>query len=58
MQDRTCQGSYVRAFASADGSQKWSLGTGGFVEGHPFIGDDGTLYYGSNDGKLYAIEDL
>jgi outer membrane protein assembly factor BamB len=34
---------------------KWSYPTGGEVWSSPAIGADGTVYVGSNDGKLYAI---
>jgi len=38
-----------------DGTQKWSLSTGGSVESSPIIGSDGTIYVGSSDRNLYAI---
>ena len=34
---------------------RWSYTTGGTVRSSPAIGSDGTVYVGSNDGKLYAI---
>jgi len=36
-------------------SIKWSYTTGYRVESSPAIGADGTIYVGSGDGKLYAI---
>ena len=33
----------------------WEFETGGFVESSPAIGSDGTVYVGSYDKKLYAI---
>ena len=46
-------GSSMAAYGQ-DGTQKWAFPTGGFV-GSPAIGADGTLYVGSNDFNLYAI---
>ena len=33
----------------------WEFETGGQVQSSPAIGEDGTIYFGSKDGKLYAI---
>jgi outer membrane protein assembly factor BamB len=38
-----------------DGTKKWSFKTNGYVQSSPAIAMDGTIYVGSNDGKLYAI---
>ena len=38
-----------------DGTQKWAFPTGNAVRSSPAIGADGTLYVGSLDGSLYAI---
>ncbi len=38
-----------------EGSLKWAFETGGGVVSSPAIGSDGTIYLGSNDGNLYAI---
>jgi len=38
-----------------DGTEKWSFKTGNMVDSSPAIGDDGTIYVGSNDNNLYAI---
>jgi len=38
-----------------DGSQKWRFQTGAYVNGSPAIGGDGTVYIGSSDSYLYAI---
>jgi len=38
-----------------DGTVKWSFETGDGVESSPAIGSDGTIYVGSHDSKLYAI---
>jgi outer membrane protein assembly factor BamB len=37
------------------GKLKWKFETGGFVVSSPAIGSDGTIYVGSFDGGLYAI---
>ena len=36
-------------------SLKWIFETGDAIESSPTIDADGTIYIGSNDGKLYAI---
>lgn len=38
------------------GTQRWAFATGGFVDSSPTIGVDGTIYVGSYDGNLYAVE--
>jgi hypothetical protein len=40
---------------AADGDFEWAFPTGGYVNSSPAIGTDGTIYVGSNDHKLYAI---
>lgn len=40
---------------SPDGELVWKLETGDQVDAGPAIGPDGTLYVGSDDGKLYAF---
>ncbi len=35
---------------------KWSRLTGADIEASPVIGPDGTVYIGSHDGKLYALD--
>jgi hypothetical protein len=37
------------------GKQKWAFPTGASVESSPVIGGDGTIYFGSDDGNLYAV---
>ena len=39
----------------ASGHLRWSVSTLGFVISSPALGSDGTLYEGSFDGKLYAV---
>jgi hypothetical protein len=38
-----------------DGTQKWAFTTGGPINSSPALGPDGTVYVGSDDGKLYAV---
>jgi outer membrane protein assembly factor BamB/predicted transcriptional regulator len=38
-----------------NGQQQWAFTTGGPVRSSPAIGSDGTIYVGSNDGKVYAL---
>ncbi len=40
-----------------DGTEKWAFSTGSLVESSPAIGADGTIYFGSDDGNLYALTD-
>ena len=37
------------------GTKLWEFPTGGEVTSSPAVGVDGTLYFGSMDGKLYAL---
>lgn len=38
-----------------DGTEKWRFWTRGFIESSPTIGEDGTVYFGSNDYNVYAL---
>ena len=38
-----------------DGKLRWSVELGADVDSSPVIGPDGTIYVGSDDGKLYAL---
>ncbi len=38
-----------------EGTLRWQVQTGGYVESSAAIGGDGTVYVGSSDGKLYSI---
>ena len=40
---------------AASGSFKWSFTTGGSIYSSPAIALDGSIYFGSDDGKLYAL---
>src|SRR5580704_14995545 len=37
------------------GALRWSFATGNHVESSPSIGPDGTIYFGSDDGNVYAV---
>jgi len=41
---------------TSSGQLKWSRLTGADIEASPVIGSDGTVYIGSHDGKLYALD--
>jgi PKD repeat protein len=38
-----------------NGTLRWRFKTGDWVKAHPSIADDGTIYFGSFDGHLYAL---
>jgi outer membrane protein assembly factor BamB len=38
-----------------DGKLRWSVELGGDVDSSPILSPDGTIYVGSDDGKLYAL---
>ena len=48
----TGQSPYVGAQSS---NLKWTFKTGGSIESSPVIGADGTVYIGSRDKKIYAL---
>ena len=41
--------------SSNDGTLKWKFQTGSYVYSSPAIGSDGTIYVGSEDDYLYAL---
>lgn len=41
--------------ATGDGTQNWVYLTGGDIESSPALAADGTIYFGSRDGHLYAL---
>ena len=43
------------AVYAADGTQKWRFNTGNAIDSSPAIGADGTIYVGSWDCYLYAV---
>lgn len=42
--------------ARESGLKKWEFDTGGKISSTPVMGDDGTIYCGNDDGKLFAID--
>jgi len=53
-----CFGECLYAVNSSTGSLKWVYYTGDSNQAHdPTIGPDGTIYFGSEDGWMYAITD-
>ena len=42
--------------SGATGAQKWTFLTGDNVQSSPAIGADGTVYVGSRDNKVYALD--
>ena len=46
---------YLYALDADNGEQRWSFQTGGGIYSSPVVAD-ATIYVGSDDGKLYAIE--
>ncbi len=42
-------------YAIKGGLVLWSFKANGIIHSTPAIGDDGTIYFGSNDGCLYAV---
>ena len=38
-----------------DGTVSWTFSTGSGIEASPAIGEDGTIYFGANDGYIYAV---
>ena len=54
-QNRRHTGLSPKQTAADTGSQKWSFTAGDEIRSSPAIGTDGTIYVGSSDRKLYAI---
>ena len=46
---------YLHAVDPVTGKQEWAYKTDGYVVSSPAIGDNGTVYVGSNDNNLYAV---
>lgn len=38
-----------------DGTKKWSFATGSLVRSSPVVTPEGTIYFGSEDGRFYAL---
>ena len=45
----------VRALDTETGEERWRFGAGGEIRSSPAVAD-GVVYFGSNDGYLYALE--
>jgi outer membrane protein assembly factor BamB len=45
----------VAALDAATGAVKWRFATAGDVEPSPALAPDGTLYFGADDGRAYAV---
>jgi len=45
-------------YSTADnhGAEKWRFETGNYVQGGPIIGNDGIIYFGSDDRYFYAVD--
>ena len=50
------EGGFIHAL-DTDGKQRWRYAAGGGIASSPAIGPDGTLYVGSDDTFVYALED-
>ena len=50
-----CSAASSAAGATTDFSPKWTFATGNAVYSSPAIAADGTVYVGSDDGNLYAV---
>jgi outer membrane protein assembly factor BamB len=53
--DQVCENSQCEV-TGPDGTKKWEFSTGNEIYSSPAIGSDGTIYVGSTDGNLYAID--
>src|SRR5258708_2407652 len=48
----------MRAINTADGSQKWATAVGGSIKSSPAVNVVlGALYFGSDDGHVYALKE-
>ncbi|MBS3816850.1 MAG: PQQ-binding-like beta-propeller repeat protein [Candidatus Thermoplasmatota archaeon] len=54
-QNRNHTGQSAYSTGQVDGTLKWSHDTGGDVYSSPVISSDGTVYIGSSDNKVYAV---
>ena len=45
----------LTGFGQTPGAKLWELVTGGPISSSPALASDGTIYIGSNDGKLWAV---
>ena len=47
---------YPNSLPAAEGDQKWEISLGDSIDSSPAIGYDGTLYFGSDGFKVYAVK--
>lgn len=47
----------VTSLDGATGRMRWELNTGFLIDTAPVMGNDGTVFVGSRDGNIYAIND-
>ena len=47
---------HISFYAQVPGTKKWEFSTADAITSSPAIGTDGTIYFGSYDGKLYALK--
>ena len=45
----------VQPYVPPAGTEKWRFGTGDWIWSSPAVASDGTIYVGSLDGKVYAV---
>lgn len=50
-----CWDGRLYALNMTNGATRWSFLTGGYITGSPAVAADGTIYFGSADGILYAL---
>eukprot|EP01046_Picozoa_sp_COSAG06_P081803 COSAG06_NODE_28913_length_565_cov_1.886266_1_plen_103_part_10 len=50
-----CLGAALAGRCAPPGALQWNYTTGSLVRSSPAVGADGTVYVGSDDGKLYAL---
>jgi outer membrane protein assembly factor BamB len=50
-----CQDGYLRALSPDTGQLRWAYKTRGMLEGSAAVAADGTIYAGSDDKNLYAL---
>jgi len=48
-------GSHLDAIDASTGASKWSYATPAAINMDPSVGQDGTIYVGANDDKIYAL---
>ena len=49
---------WLKGSPNLQGTLTWKFATGGPIKSAPVFGEDGTVYFGSCDGKVYAMDEL